>query len=110
MFIRNLLYCPLMKTKQTNLFEYFGKDKKRYGRTQYGGAPTTGHRKLERPLDTRKWIHLVLKSDKAVGKWSFLLPKNKAVVDSVIKAKARKFGIVLADIANVGNHIHLKIK
>ncbi len=98
--------------KQTNLFEYFNKSKtrRRYGRTQHGGAQTKGHRKLERPLSTKRWIHLNLKSDKAKGPLSFLLPRNRQIVREIIKEKAQKFGIQIADGANVGNHIHLKIK
>lgn len=98
--------------KQTNIFDYFDSQatKKRYGRTHHGGIKTKGHRKLERPLSTKKWIHLVLKSDKAVGKLSFLLPKNKQLIKVILNSKAKQFGITLADGANVGNHLHLKIK
>lgn len=98
--------------RQANLFEYFDKAdiKKRYGRTQHGGLNTKGHRKLERPLSTKKWIHLVLKSDKAVGRFNFLLPKNKKIIKAILNQKARQFNIKLADGANVGNHLHLKIK
>lgn len=101
-----------MRIKPSNLFEYFEKDKvrKRYGRTQHGGLKNKGFRKLERPLSTKKWIHLNLKSDKAKGPLSFLTPKNKLLIKKIIRAKARKFGVKIADGANVGNHIHLKIK
>lgn len=98
--------------KQTTLFEYFDSTaaKKRYGRTQHGGVKTKGFRKLERPLSTRKWIHLVLKSDKAKGHLSFLLPKNQQMVRQILREKSKKFGVKIADGANVGNHLHLKIK
>lgn len=100
------------KMKQTNLFAYFDKKdvRKRYGRTQHGGVKTRGHRKLERPLSTKNWIHLILKSDKAKGPLSFLLPKNKQIIQSILRKKSKKFGVTLADGANVGNHLHLKIK
>ena len=60
--------------KQKSLFEYFAEDKlaKRYGRTQYGGIKTKGRRKLERPLSTRQWIHLVLKSVKGGSLTTFI--------------------------------------
>lgn len=101
-----------MRARRANLFEYFDRKdlKKRYGRTQYGGANTKGHRKLERPLSTKRWIHLVLKSDKAVGKLSLLLPRNKHLIQRVLKEKARKFGVEVANCINVGNHLHLKIR
>lgn len=101
-----------MKTKQENLFDYFDKarSRRRYGRTQHGGIVTKGHRKLERPLSTKKWIHLILKSDKAEGALSFLRPTNKIIVHRIIHGKAKKFGVKIATGANVGNHIHLKIR
>jgi len=97
---------------QTNLFDYFDKKeiRNRYGRTQHGGVKNKGHRKLQRPLSTKKWIHLILKSDKAKGNLSFLLPRNKHIIQSILKQKSKKFGVMLADGANVGNHLHLKIK
>lgn len=101
-----------MRSTQKNLFEHFGKKeiKKLYNRVEHGGAQTKGKRKVHRPLSTKSWIHLNLKSDKAKGAMSFLLPKNKAFIDRLLKAKAKKFGILIADRANVGNHIHLKVK
>ncbi|MGZ3721665.1 MAG: hypothetical protein ACXVA9_01960, partial [Bdellovibrionales bacterium] len=35
---------------------------------------------------------------------------NKISVQKIIKDKAKKFGVSIADQANVGNHIHLKIR
>lgn len=98
--------------KQINLFDYFDKTetRKRYGRTQHGGVRSKGHRKLERPLSAKKWIHLILKSDKAEGPFSFLLPKNKQIIRQIIRSKSKKFGITIGDGANVGNHIHLRIR
>lgn len=84
--------------------------RKRYARTQHGGVPSQGRRKLERPLSTKKWLHLVLKSDKAKGNLSFLTAKNKIMIQRTLKEKAKKFGVSIADQANVGNHLHLKIR
>src|SRR6266404_4770630 len=97
-----------MKSKQQSLFDK--ETKKRYSRTIHGGTTGKGRRKLERPLGKRNWIHLVLKSEKAVGKLSFLNAKNKIVIEKILKDKGRKFGVSIADHANVGNHIHLKIR
>ncbi|MGZ3722134.1 MAG: hypothetical protein ACXVA9_04335 [Bdellovibrionales bacterium] len=107
-FFRLELYCPTMRSTQISFFDKA--TKRRYTRTQHGGATSNGKRKLERPLGKRNWIHLVLKSDKAVGKLSFLNAKNKILVEKIIKDKGRKFGVSIADQANVGNHIHLKIR
>ena len=101
-----------MKSKQINIFDYFdtNKTRKRYGRTQHGGTETKGHRKLERPLSTTRPIHLVLKSHKAKGSLSFLHSNNKSMVEAILRQKAKKFGVRIADFANVGNHLHLKIR
>ena len=101
-----------MKAKQLALFEYFGMQdtRKKYGRTQHGGALHRHHRKEFRPLSTRRWIHLVLKSDKAYGALSFLNSRNQLVIKKLLADRAKRFGIKIADYANVGNHLHLKIK
>jgi len=106
-----LLYCPSMKTPQLT-FDYFNikATKKKYGRTTHGGTPTKGKRKEFRPLSSRKTIHLVLKSDKATGTYSFLNLKNKPMVEQIIYTKAKKFGVKIAEIANAGNHLHIKLR
>ncbi len=99
--------------KKTQLsFEYFEikKHKKKYNRTAHGGTESKGKRKEFRPLSTKHTIHLVLKSDKARGQFSFLTHKNKPLVDTLLKSKAKKFGVRIAEYVNVGNHLHIKIR
>ncbi len=76
----------------------------------HGGAKSKGKRKLRRPLSTKKWMHLILKSDKAVGKYSMLAERNAKWIDQLIRAKAKKFGVELKDFVNMGNHIHFQIR
>lgn len=98
--------------KQANLFEHFKRKdlKRRYSRISHGGVESGGRRKLERPLARNKPVHLTLKSSKATGTWSFLHPKNRIRIEQLLKAKAKKFGIKIQDFANVGNHLHIKLK
>jgi len=84
--------------------------KHRYSRSAHGGLQSKGRRKLERPLDRNKSVHLTLKSSRATGSWSFLHPKNRTRLEQLLKAKSRKFGIKIQDFANVGNHLHIKLK
>lgn len=100
-----------MKKQQLN-FEYFEikKNKKTYNRTTHGGVETKGKRKEFRPLSTKKTIHLVLKSDKAKGLYSFLTLKNKPLIDRILKEKGKRFGIKIAEYVNIGNHLHIKIR
>jgi hypothetical protein len=100
--------------KQLNFFSNpkaeLRKEWRNLGRRTHGGMTAKGCRKQRRPLATKKWIHVVLKSDRAVGGRSFLAAKNKVFVERLLKQKARKFGVAIADFANVGNHLHLKIR
>ncbi len=63
-----------------------------------------------RPIVTRHTMHLVLRSSRAKGKWSFLEPKNKVITREILKKFAAKYGVKLLHGANVGNHIHLEIQ
>ncbi len=97
-----------MPTQQISLFSK--SQSKRYSRRVHGHMINSGKRKLERPLSTKAWLHLTLKSNKAKGHLSFLTGRNKAIIRTVLLEKAKKFGVLVADQANVGNHLHLKIK
>lgn len=98
--------------KQADLFKHFDlkKTRKKYGRTQHGGVGSLHHRKEYRPLSTKKWIHLVLKSDKAYGKLSFLRSDHQVFIKKLLEVKARQFGVRIGDYANVGNHLHIKLR
>ncbi len=106
------IYCPLLRSKQQNLFKFSGQKAlhKRYSRLHHGGLAPKGKRKLERPLSSKHWIHLVLKSDKARGALSLRMARNQLYIKRTIDTKAHKFGVVVGDFVNVGNHLHLKVK
>jgi len=78
----------------------------------YGGEllKTRKGRSQSRPIDTRRTMHLVLRSSKAVGEMSFWKPKNKNRVRRIAYGFARKYGIKIYSMANVGNHLHFHIK
>lgn len=101
-----------MKKSTTPLFDYHdsGQIKRKYGRTSHGGVSSKGKRKEYRPLAEKKWIHLTLKSAKAKGDWSFLTTKNRKIVNDILKSKAKKWGVQLAEVVNVGNHLHIKLR
>ncbi len=83
---------------------------KKLSRRTHGGSQSEGSRKEFRPLDKKRWLHLILKSDKAKGRNSLLTPANKLFIERLIAAKARKFGVRVESLANVGNHLHIKLK
>jgi REP element-mobilizing transposase RayT len=78
----------------------------------YGGSllKTRKGRSSGRPLDTKNTMHLILKSSKAVGEWSFRKSQNEKVIKVIIAKFAHRFGIKILSLANVGNHLHLQIK
>jgi len=77
-------------------------------RTEHGGDVGRGRRKLERPVSTRRPMHLVLTSRRARGPWS--LRKHDRVVRDVLRSMARRFDIRIYDFANVGSHLHLVVR
>lgn len=83
------------------------KDLKFTKRLTHGGARAK-KRKTKRPLIPGAITHTVLKSSKAYGSRSFL--KNKRLVDSLLKERARKFFVDILAYENMGNHIHLKLR
>lgn len=82
------------------------------GRSAYGGdlmkkrAGRTG----PRPLDTRNTMHLVLRSSKARGTWSFLVGQNPKKIKEIVSKFGSKYGVRVISLANVGNHLHFQVK
>ncbi len=77
----------------------------------YGGKllNTRRGRSGGRPIDTHHSMHLVLRSSKAKGEFSFRKPKNSRAVLRIVRNFSHKYGIKIYSFANVGNHIHLHI-
>ena len=79
-------------------------------RLEHGGSVREGRRKLARPLDVAKAIHLVLRSLKAKGEWSLLRRRNENKISSLIYTFAAKNNIIIHKYGNSGNHLHLLLK
>src|SRR5262249_50270161 len=78
------------------------------GRTGHGGDESRGHRKIERPVSTRRPMHLTLHSDRAVGEWNLL--RHRQAVREALRACADRSGVKVYDFANVGSHVHLLVR
>lgn len=78
----------------------------------YGGdlLKTRSGRSRARPLATKNSMHLVLRSTKATGDWSFRRSQNRKKIEQILNRFAGKYGIRLLSVANVGNHLHLHIQ
>jgi REP element-mobilizing transposase RayT len=91
---------------QTSLFS--GELRRELARTEHGGAVRRHRRKLERPVSTRRPMHVVLTSRHASGAWN--LRKHDRAVRGALRAMARRFGVRIYDFANVGSHLHLLVR
>jgi hypothetical protein len=83
---------------------------KKSGKKTHGGVYALGKRKTARPFDSKKPVHLVMRSTRAKGPFSFLSPLKKNKVDQIVHEYARRFGVKIYDYSNNGNHLHLNIK
>lgn len=73
-------------------------------RIAYGGK-TRGRRKVFRPMDRKRPLHITLKSSHAKGRMSFL--SHKIQVAKIIESRAAKDQIKIHRFVNMGNHIHI---
>ena len=78
--------------------------------TSYGGKllRTRQGRMGGRPLTTKKSMHLVLKSSRANGLWSF--SRHQGKIRQIVDRFAHKYGVQILSRANVGNHLHFHLK
>jgi hypothetical protein len=78
----------------------------------YGGQLLNSRkgRASGRPLDTKRTMHLVLRSSKANGAWSFRNPKHSKKIREIVNKFSVKYGVRIDSLANVGNHLHFQIK
>ncbi|MDZ4660384.1 MAG: transposase [Pseudomonadota bacterium] len=74
----------------------------------HGGEIGLRKRKNRRPIDVKKPLHVVLRSDRAKGKLSLL--NHQFFINKCLGRFAGKFNISIYEKAIVGNHIHLLIR
>lgn len=55
-------------------------------------------------------MHLVLRSSKAKGEWSFKRKIHAQKISAIIAKFAKKHHVRVLSIANVGNHLHIHIQ
>lgn len=79
-------------------------------RLSHGDEKSWGKRKVIRPMDPRKPLHLILKSSRAQGAWSLLSPHFKGQISFILYAQAQRWKIELLSYSNVGNHLHLLVR
>jgi REP element-mobilizing transposase RayT len=75
---------------------------------EHGGTQSIGKRKSQRPLSTKRPVHLVLKSNIAVGHRSLM--RHRPLIEKVITRSRKRFGIKVYEFAIVSNHIHFLVR
>ena len=73
----------------------------------FGGTLLKGHAKGKRPIDTKKPLHLVLRSDHPL---SLRSPTTFGDVNLIVKNAVEKYGFTVYRFANVGNHLHVLLR
>lgn len=76
----------------------------------FGGSLLNGKRRAQRPLSFRRPIHLVVKSSKARGRWSFLDSRNKHKIMKWLGHFAQKNSLRIYEKALVWDHLHLVVR
>ena len=79
-------------------------------RTEHGGDIRLGKRKLARPFDPRRPLHVVLRSERATGEWSLRHRRHERAVRDLLNRIARRAKVRVYQFANAGNHLHLILR
>jgi putative transposase len=76
----------------------------------YGGSlrSTRKGRTGPRAISTKYSMHLVLRSTRAVGAWSFR--KHDLKIKAITQKFSVKYGVKILSLANAGNHLHMQIQ
>jgi REP element-mobilizing transposase RayT len=102
-----------MKTRQQTFSSVSGEFKdywRETGRKVHGGAYSKGLRKTKRPFDSKKPMHLVLRSLRAKGSLSMWSRQNSKYIHRLIYKFAGACDVKIYKYSNNGNHLHVAIK
>ena len=76
---------------------------------EFGGSSRIGFRKTVRPFDPKLPLHVVLRSEKALGKYSLNNPNYTAKIESLVYNLAIENKIKIYNFVISKNHLHLLI-
>jgi len=95
-----------MRRAKQDLLPGFGQ----FGIKKFGGTGLKGNAREQRPISTKRPIHLVMKSTLARGDKSFLSKTRARRIEDLVHRQGRLCGVKVYRFANSGNHLHLVIK
>ena len=75
----------------------------------FGGALIKGNAREQRPLSTKRPLHLVMRSSIAKGERSFLHLKRSKKIRDIVYGAGKSQGVKVYRFANSGNHLHLVV-
>jgi REP element-mobilizing transposase RayT len=75
-------------------------------RSEHGGNLRKGRRKLARPFDPKRALHLTLRAERAQGDWSMLRLEKSRPIRTLAWRLARENKVKIHQFANSGNHLH----
>lgn len=75
-------------SRQTQLSFKHAPAFRKHFRTEHGGSLYKGRRKETRPLASKRPMHVVFRSSRARGAWSFLHSDNRASVEKLARDTA----------------------
>src|SRR5277367_6221661 len=74
---------------------------------KHGGEYAKGKRKIASPLATKRSMHVVLKSERARGKFSLNRPATYRFIHDLIEKLSKECFVKAYEIGIEENHIHL---
>src|SRR6185437_12792175 len=77
---------------------------------EFGGETRKGKRKVARPIDPKRLLHVVLRSSIAKGPRSMLTPAHEGRIRRIIENASGKYDVRVRRFVNVGNHLHLLVQ
>jgi REP element-mobilizing transposase RayT len=66
-----------------------------------------GQRKLERPIDVRRPLHVVMRSSRARDRWALRTHTNERRVAWALRRFAARYRIRIYEFANADSHLHI---
>ena len=78
--------------------------------TAHGGILGAGKRKSARPVCAKRSMHVVLRAERARGRYSLLIPRNAKAIHHLLKKYAKQFEVSIYEFANVGTHLHCLLR
>jgi REP element-mobilizing transposase RayT len=73
----------------------------------HGSTTRAGKRKIARPIDPKRPMHVTLKSSQARAELSLLHSRHAKRIQEVLRILASRYGIRIYQYANGGTHLHL---